>query len=218
MEDVQNQNVSEAQAVEETPAQVPQPEETTPEEAQVPVAQEAQERTVPISVVQKERKQRQELQRRVAELEGSQKLNQYDPNDMEAILSHPFVQELQVKQAKQELTDFARTTLDEFPTLSSVVKKAILKNARGFVNETTTDVETAKLDLRAYIEDIVEESEAETPTAPAPKTFPIATTNVSKTDVPGARPADIQKILEKPIDEWTDAETAIVDSYTLSHK
>lgn len=214
MDDVKPE-VSEAQ-VAEPATQVTQPEETVQPEAQVSVAQEAQERMVPISAVQKERKQRQELQRKLAELEGSQKLNQYSQDDMETVLQHPYVQELLVKQARQELTDFARVTMDEFPGLNPALKKAILKNARGFVNEATTDVETAKLDLRAYIEEVVEENEADTP--PPPKTFPVAATNVSKANVSGARPADIQRILEKPIDEWTDDETAVVETYSQSHK
>ena len=214
MEDVKN-DVS-AETVEETTTEAPQAETETQEAKVETVAQEAAERMVPISVVQKERKQRQELQRKLAEIEGSQKLNSYDPNDLDAILSHPYVQELQIKQAKQELTDYTRTVLDEFPTLHPAVKKAILKNARGFVNETTTDVEVAKLDLRQYIEEIVEETnEAETqPTTP--KTFPVAATNVVKTDVPGVRPADIQKILDKPIDEWTDEEALVVDRFNKS--
>jgi hypothetical protein len=214
MEDVQN-DVS-AKTVEETTTEASQATEQTQEAQVETAAQEAQERMVPISVVQKERKQRQELQKKLAEIEGSQRLNGYDQNDMEQVLSHPYVQELLVKQAKQELTDFARATLDEFPTLNPAVKKAILKNARGFVNETTTDVETAKLDLREYIESIVE-NEAETqPTTP--KTFPVAATNVVKADVPGIRPADIQKILEKPIDEWTDEEASVVETYSRSQK
>ena len=215
MTDVQND--VQAEPVAEVTTPTPQVEEQPQEETKVEeVAQEAVERQVPISVLQKERKQRQEFQRKLAEIEGSQKLSQYDQADMETVMAHPYVQELLIKQAKQELTDYARQTLEEFPTLNPAVKKAILKNARGFVNETTTDVETAKLDLREYIEGILE-GEAETqPTTP--KTFPVAATNVAKTDVPGVRPAEIQKILEKPVDEWTEKETDAIDEYSKSHK
>ena len=214
------ENVSEAQTVEgETTEPVSQTGEQTPEALanaeNQSAAAEAQERTVPVSVVQKERKQRQELQRKIAELEGSQRLNQYDPNDMDTVLQHPFVQELLLKDAKRELTDYARETLDSFPNFSQPLKKAILKNARGFVNENTTDIETAKLDLLEYIESIAE-GEAQDTATPTPKTFPIAATNVSKTDVQGTRPAEIARILEKPIDEWTDADTEAVDRYTKS--
>lgn len=215
MEDVQNENVLE-QTVETTTEQVPQPEEQTSEEKTETASEEAQERMVPISVVQKERKQRQDLQRKVAELEGKQNLNQYDPNDLEAVMQNPFVQELLLKDAKRELTDFARETLDNYPNLHSQVKKAILSNARGFVNERTTDVESAKLDLMDYIESIAEEAQTQTTTPP--KTFKVATTNISTTDAPGARPAEIQKILAKPLDRWTDEEASVVEKFSQTNK
>lgn len=217
MDDVKNENVQ-SETVETTAEESTAPEQTTESsESEAPktpetqaATQEAAERMVPLSVVKEERKKRQELQRKIAEIEGSQKLNQYDPNDLESVLAHPMVQELMVKQAKQELTDYARETLENYPTLNPAVKKAILANVRGFVKETTQDVESAKLDLQEYIDSIVEEADAQPPT---PKSFPVATTNVSKTDISGIKPARIQEILETPVDEWTEEETAIVDKY-----
>lgn len=214
MEDVQNQNVSEAETpVEETTEQVPQPEEQTTETEEV---EAPQERTVPLKALEAERKRRQEFQRKLAEVEGNQKLNGYDPEDLSAVMQHPFVQEMLIKQAKQELTDYARTTLDLYPGLHPAVKKAILGNARGFVNESTTDVETAKLDLAEYIESIAEEAETQNPSIP--KSIKVAATNVSKTDIQGMRPAEIQKILDKPLDSWTDEEATAVEQYSKSTK
>lgn len=214
MEDVKT-NVSEAEeaTVEtETTEQAPQPEEKT----SAPDLEVA-ERTVPYSRFSEVNTKYKEMQRKLAEVEGSRQLEQYDPNDLENVFAHPFVQELLIKQAKQELTDYARQTLDEYPNLHPAVKKAILSNARGFVNETTSDVETAKLDLLEYIEGIAEEA-SETQQTPSPKTFPIATTNVSTTDTPGVKPAEIAKIIAKPVDTWTDEEADAVDSYKKSIK
>lgn len=222
MEDVQNKDNVEQQPVESVPTEAPQAEENNTQEEPVEqtAKQEAVERMVPLTVVQKERKQRQELQRKVAELENKQKMSGYDPADMETIMATPFVQELLVKQAKQELTDYARELLDtNYPNIHPIVKKAILKNARGFVNEATTDVETAKLDLQSYVEEIAEDPDSQVkPEQPAPKQFKVAQTNVSQTSTPGVRPADIQKILNKPIDEWTEDETAKVELYAQSNK
>lgn len=215
LEDVK-ENVSEAPAAtgEETSGQEAQPAEQTTVEPEAPASQEAQERMVPISVVQKERKQRQDLQRKLAEYESQSQLDQYDPTDTEAILAHPFVQELLIKQGKQELTDYAREVLEEYGDLHPQVKKAILRNARGFVNETTTDVESAKIDLLEYIESIAEEAAAQ-PQA-QPKTFPIASTNATA-DHSGVRPAEIAKIIAKPVDSWTDAEEEAVKAYSKNN-
>lgn len=175
-------------------------------------AREAQERMVPISVVQKERKERQELQRRLAEYEQKSKLSQYDENDVSAIMSHPFVQELLIKQAKSELTEFAKGTLDEHPEIPEPVKKAILTNVRGFVKETTTDVESAKIDIQEYIDSLVEQFPAQ---PVQPKTFPVASTTAKET-VSGAKPMDVQQVLDKPVDEWSDDEAKLVDQYKKS--
>lgn len=218
MEDVNNQeNVQESTpqegpAEQDTASENSQAQEQTVENAGQSVTQEAQERMVPISVVQKERKQRQQLQRELAELKGSQQLNQYDPNDMEGVLAHPYVQELMIKQAKQELTDFTREALEEYPNLHPQLKKGILSNVRGFVKETTQDVEAAKLDIIEYIEGLAEEAEAQAAVTPNPKEIKVASTNVTNV-TPATRPADIARILAKPVDEMTETEMKIVDDY-----
>lgn len=216
MEDVKTnetvQNAEQAPA-EETAAQEPQPEEQTTVEPQM--EEVAPEKTVPYSRFKEVNSKFKEMQRRLAEVEGSQKLNQYDPNDTEQVLQHPLVQEMMIKQAKSELTDYARTTLDQYPNLHPAVKKAILGNVRGFVNESTTDVETAKLDLQDYIEGIAEEAEAQVSTPP--KNVQVASTNVPKSDAPGAKPADVQRILDKPMTDWTAEEEKIVADYSAAN-
>lgn len=211
MEDVNTQ----AQATDVAPVEPvttqPEPQqvnETTDTSGQKPAVQEAQERMVPIRVVQEERKQRHEAQRKLAEYEQKSKLSQYDPNDTEALMAHPFVQELLIKQAKSELTTYAREKLDGLPQVPEAVKKAILANVRGFVKETTSDVDSAKIDIDEYIESLLEE----VTTQPQPKVIPVASTQ-QKESASGATPMAVQEILETPVDEWTDEQAKIVDQY-----
>lgn len=213
-QDVNSQEAQQPQAEPETAGQQSLPAEQTNVTPEVSPDVQAQERTVPISVLQGERKKRQELQRQLAAAKSATQLNQYDPEDINMILQHPMVQELILKDAKRELTDYARDAVDQYPALNPQVKKAILKNARGFVNETTTDIEQAKVDLLEYIEEIAAEVEGQQPQTPAQaKGFPVAATNVPTTQNTGARPADIQKILNKSVDSWTDEEVAAVEAY-----
>lgn len=216
MEDVKTEQVT-PQAEPETaeqPSVVEQTAETPTESPDVSV----QERTVPIAALQEERKRRQELQRQLAEKTSAEQFNQYDPEDINAILQHPMVQELMIKDARRELTDFARDTLDQYPGINEQLKKAILKNTRGFVNESTTDIETAKIDILEYIEEIAAEVNQEQNQNPTNKGFKVASTNVAPSQPTGAKPADIQAVLNKPVDEWTDEEAAAVDAYSKSRK
>ncbi len=190
----------------ETPAEQPsQVDDQTPETPVEPV-----ERQIPISVVQKERKLRQEAQRELADLRTKSQLSAYDPADLETVMQHPVVQQMFIKQAKQELTDFTREQLDSYPTVPEQVKKAILKNVRGFVNEDTTDLETAKVDILAYIESLVDEQ-------PVQKGFPVATTNVPVAPAIN-NSAVVDKIQAKAVTEWTDEETATVEEYLKNLK
>lgn len=191
-----------------------QPEQTT-ETPTAPVAekaadaQTAAERMVPISTVQKERKERQELQRKLAEYEQKSKLSQYDENDMQAVMNHPYVQELLIKQAKSELTEFAKGILDEHSEIPDAVKKAITANVRGFVKETTTDVDTAKIDIQEYIDNLVEQMPVQ---AQQPKNFPVAAPK-AQDESSGTNPLEVQQVLEKPVDEWSDDEAKLVAQY-----
>lgn len=212
LDDVKDQSTEALPQAEETADQTSQPDEQTQNTEATPSVETQPERTVPIKVLQEERKRRQELQRQLAERETNQNLSQYDPEDVDAILQHPMVQELIIKQARQELTDYARDALDKYPTIPELVKKAILKNVRGFVNETTSDVETAKIDLSEYIESIADEAGAQ-PTELPSKGFKVANTNVPSTVNAGIKPAEIQNILGKPIDSWTPEEEATVAEY-----
>lgn len=224
MPDVNMANVSEAaepQGEVETPQQASQPEKQTVQETAEPTvdvaaakeAQAPQERTVPYTRFAEINKKYREIERRFNEAQRQQALSGYDPNDWEQITQHPFVQELMVKDAERELGDYAREILDEYQNVHPQVKKAILKNVRGFAKTSTTDVETAKLDLLEYIESIVEGEQ--TPATPV-KSFQVAQTNVAATEPSKARPAQISEIMQKPVDEMTDDEVKLVSDYKKS--
>lgn len=215
MEDV-NQPMDaapEAAEVVETPASEPQaPAKETPEVV-ADKAPAQPERTVPYSAMREERMRRQELQRKLAEIEARSKQFQPQEGDLtfEQVYAHPFVQDLLVKGAERDLKDFTREMLDQYPQIPEGVKKAILKNPRGFVQSTTTDVENAKLDIQEYVEGLLDGTVA----PPVGKAVQVAPTNppVTQTSV---RPAEIEKILQKPVEEMSDEEIKLVDEYKKS--
>lgn len=216
MDDVKP-NAVEPQA--ETPAEQPtQAVEQTPETPDVTPTVEPEvqpERMVPLAELQQERKRRQEAQRKLAEQESSAKLSNYSPEDLDTILQHPMVQDLIIKDARRELTDYAREVLEKYPGFPEIVKKAILKNARGFVNEATTDIETAKVDLLEAIEEYSQEVKAE---PNASKGFPVAATSIPTPAGPTVKSTQIDAILNKDINDWSDDDVAAVEEYSKKTK
>ena len=192
----------------ETETTVPESQQAEQTEVTNPEPQKPVERTIPYSRFAEVNKGYKELQRKLAEFEQKSKLSQYTEDDMGAVMNHPYTQELAIKVAKYELKDFAKEALDEHPEIPESVKKAILNNVRGFVKETTTDVETAKIDIQEYIDSCVEQGQVQ----PTPKAFPVASTTTKET-ASTARPLEVQAILDKPVDEWSDEEGKIVDQY-----
>ena len=176
-----------------------------------------EERMVPLSAVQQERQRRQEAQRELARIKAEGRAQGIDPNDYEAVMSSPFVQELMIKQAKLELTDFARDELEKYPNIPTKFKKQMLKNIRGFVNETTTDVELAKVDILDSIEDLAQDFEPERKIEGRPSEVVVAPTNAGQ-GKPGSRPNEIQKVLNKGIFEMTDDDFNKVDNFKRNAK
>jgi hypothetical protein len=212
MDDVKPESTATETPVEAPTEQSPQPAESIPETPEVPeIPTQPTERTVPLSALAEERKKRQEAQRELAKLRTGNQMSQFDPSDLEQVMQNPFVQELILKDAKRELTDYTRDLLDQqsYSTVPEIVKKAILKNVRGFVNENTSDVETAKVDILEYVEALA----AETQPQPVQKGFPVATTNLPSTETSTVNSNEVNKILNKPIDEWTDEEAAAVGDH-----
>lgn len=217
MDDV-NPTADAASVADATPAATVETDTTQPQSQEVnktaggqPEAQKPIERTIPYSRFSEVNKGYKELQRKLAEYEQKSKLSQYSEDDMGQVMNHPFVQDLLVKQATYELKEFVKDALDGQPEIPENVKKAILSNPRGFVKETTTDVESAKIDIQEYIDSLVEQLSAQLP----PKKFPVAATKVQETSST-ANPVEVQQILEKPVDEWTEDEAKLVTQYKKS--
>lgn len=141
---------------------------------------------------------------------------QGNPEDYEQWMNHPMSRELLVKVARQELTDYAREVLSDskYQALPEIVKKAILSNVRGFVNEDTTDVETAKVDILDYVDNLLEQTEA----APTSKNFPVAAPNGGSNVGKTGTPAQIAEIINKPMDEISDDEAQILEAYRKTRK
>lgn len=221
MDDVTDKQVDETKPAESVPATPSTEGETSTPEANSQKVSEA----IPNPEVenykkalQQERERRKTYERDLAAYKSKEQQGKYDPEDYSQWMSHPYSQELLVKVAKQELTDFARETLadERYSSLNSQVKKAILANVRGFVKEATTDVESAKIDLIDYIEEILQDTEAENPVQPvAPQPFQVAAPNagVSESET---TPAEINSILEKSPLDWTDEETNTLEAYQKS--
>lgn len=135
-----------------------------------------------------------------------------NPEDYEQWVNHPMSRELLVKVARQELTDFTREVFQDtkYQGIPEVVKKAILSNVRGFVNENTTDVEMAKVDILDYIDGLLEETQAAAPTS---KPFPVPAPNGGSNQGKSGTPAQIAELINKPMDELTEDEGLIIESY-----
>ena len=172
------------------------------------------DRTIPYERFAQVNTQMKELKRQLAEARGQSKSSQYDPNDLEVIRQHPYVQDLELKSATAELKRGAEDILKRYPQMPPQVVKAILKNPRGYVNETTQDVPNALVDIEEYLMDLSSEIEGENPSTPQPKSFPVAGTNTPAATQGGTSPAEVQAILKKPLDEWTPAETKLVKEYS----
>ncbi len=207
-----------------TPSQIPQADNQTPvaktAATQPEVVTPPVEKSIPYSRFSEVNAKKRELERELARLKSEGQLRGESPETLEQIMSNPIVQKLLINEAKREVTDYAKEYLDAFPNFPAAVKKAILRNVRGFIKEDTTDPETAKLDVAEYIDEVAADLEKENPaTIPGQKGFPIGPTNTRT--VPqntGTRPADIGKILDKPVNEWTEEDTAKVEAYSKTVK
>jgi len=207
MEDVNPQAQATEVAPVETETTAPESQQGEQTEVVNPEPQKPVERTIPYTRFAEVNKGYKELQRKLAEYEQKTKLSQYTEDDMGAVMNHPYVQELLIKQATHELKDFAKDLLDGHPEIPEPVKKSIMANPRGFVKETTTDVESAKIDIQEYVDALVDQVQPQ-----QPKVFPVASTTTKET-ASTTRPLDVQAILDKPVDEWTEDEAKTVDQY-----
>lgn len=190
--------------------------ETTPEtdiEETVSEPSKPAEQTVPYSRFKKAIERRRRAEKELAKIRGHQILNQasFDTDDLSKIRSHPYVQDLEMRDAKARLKAGAEKILADYPDFPERLKKAILRNPRGFVRETTQDVPNGLLDIEDYIQDTLDELGAEKPESDPTKQVPVAGTNTTVTDQGSNINQKVQDIFSKPITEWTEKDEQILD-------
>ncbi len=169
------------------------------------------EKTIPYSrfkqVNEQMRKYRQDLAK--AREEGRRASQ---PEGLDEIRSHPYVQELEMKQSESQLRRGAEEIMGNYPSLPKQVSKAILRNPRGYVKPDTQDVETGLLDIEEYIQEVMADLESVTPNGAGLKQVPVAGTNQPAANS-SATPAEIQALLKKPVTDWTEAEAKLMEDY-----
>ena len=202
------------------PSQVPQTQPAVLPEAEPAKADSKEEgkednETVPRSALVQERrkwqKRMRDMQRRSAQQPPSY---QPDSNDDEG--KQAYVRNLESQVAESQLKDKTRDLLKDYPELPKNVKRAILRNPLGFCKPGTLDVTTGVLDIQDYVEELLEEVADEEPKT-TPKSVQVAGANTPVTSKPGATPAEVQKVFNKSIDNWTEADIKLVESYKASH-
>jgi len=164
--------------------------------------------------LKQERERVKTLLREQADYKGRKVLENLPGDNLEEVMGHPMVQELQLKVAEFELKEGVKDILENYPDLPKALSSAILKNPRGYVNPATTDVQNALLDIQDYLEGIYPDFQATTRVQP--KTVPVAGTN----KVVGASGlnADIQEILTIPPEEWTPEQEAAIQAYKRTNR
>lgn len=205
----------------------PQGSEPAPQSQGIEPAQPKQEtaseeeRTVPLSVLLEERRKSRE---RIRALQRGQSIRgqttEPTPQPGGQGIDPRYVAELQTKVAIGELQEFARQKVKDYPALPKYLKRAIINNPRGFIKSQTSDVETGKLDIEDFLEDEqarYEDEEAKNMPLVPKKTVHVTGGNTPDSIQPGATPADIQKILNSPVDEWTKTDRERLKEYRESH-
>ena len=229
MGDVKNPNTA-SPTGETTPEVQPQePEQTPKEPISAPVETkpevkpkgetetkpvEEPEETVPKRNYENIQKALKQARQRLAEARKAREPSRARPEDLDDVRQHPYVQELEMDKAENQLRRGAKDILENYPDLPKPVKKAILANPRGYVNRDTQDVENGLLDIEEYVQGVVEDIETEgKPSDSKPKQVPVAGTNQPSATTPSGTPAEIQKILDKPVNEWTEEEQKLIGEH-----
>lgn len=193
------------------------PKEEAPKGATIPTAKvsekgpEVTEKTIPYSRFKEVNDLLKQVQRELAQSRGQEAYRGYSEGDLEQIFAHPFVQQLLLEQAENQLRQGAEEILSRFPNIPKSIAKAITRNPRGYVSPDTTDVQTALLDIEDYVAAIAEEFGEGGPSEPKP--FPIAGTNVSAVPEEETTPAEIAALMKKPPEEWTDEEMKLAEEW-----
>lgn len=155
------------------------------------------------------RKRRSQTQESGTLPQGGQRGTQDNTGQMQQ-----YVQSLEQQVAINQLKDGAKEVLRDFPDMPKHLKQAILRNPRGWVASDTTNVKDGIEDIREYLED--ESANWSTPKPPK-KEVQVAGGNRPDGTQSGATPAEIQAILDTPVDEWTKDQRAALNEYKKSH-
>lgn len=229
MGDVKDPNTA-SPTGETTPEVQPQePEQTSqeptvaPAETQPPAKPEGEtetkpieepEETVPKAHYENVQRALRQARRRLAEARKARQPVRAEPDDLDEVRQHPYVQELEMDKAENQLRRGAEDILKNYPDLPKAIRKAILANPRGYVNRDTQDVENGLLDIEEYVQRVVEDIETGgKPSKSKPKQVPVAGTNQPTATTPSATPAEVQAILDKPVNEWTEAEQELIKEH-----
>jgi len=219
-------NATDQPVVTQTPTTdqpVSQPEAKQPEAPVAPTATEptvdgeakkqVADKMVPYQALKEARAKERKAMRELAKYQNQSQFGQYDPEELGSVRNHPYVQQLEIKQAEAELKRGTEEVFENYPNIPAHIRKAILRNPRGFVSPTTTDVSQALSDIESYLESLNEElADASPAPAPeAPKAFPVAGMNAPAATTGPNIPAEVQRILSKPMDEWTEADNKVID-------
>lgn len=170
---------------------------------------ESTDRTVPYQALRDAREQLRNLKRELAGMRGRQATAGLDPDDLEAIKNHPYVQQLEQQSAMAQLRQGAEEILSRYPQLPKPIAKAILRNPRALIGPETANVPEALVDIEEYIQEVADELEAET--AVTPKQVQVAGTNSPAGIQQGSSPAELDAILKKPVSEWTDEDYKLLE-------
>lgn len=221
MEDVKQPLATEAPASPTTPQGSELGNTKTPAPAAAPVvtppAQAAEERTISSQEhenLKKALKAEREKFRRLRRGQTDRSGVQSAPSDNKDV----YIRQLETKVALSELKSGASKLLKNYPDIPESQKRAILRNPRGYIQAETQDVETGLLDIEDYIESEMELIAEQNPSlTPPKKDVHVAGSNTPDANI-GATPAQIQAILDTPVDEWTPEQRKALKDYRESHK
>lgn len=169
---------------------------------------EPTERMVPYQALRDARDQLRNAKRELAGMRGRQATAGLDPDDLEAIKNHPYVQQLEQQSAVAQLRQGAEEILSRYPQLPQHLARAILRNPRALIGPETASVPEALVDIDEYVQEIVDELGADT--AATPKQVQVAGTNSPAGIQQGTSPAELDAILKKPVSEWTDEDEKLL--------
>lgn len=157
--------------------------------------------------------QNRRLRQQLAETQRNRGQNAVtvNPVNQDGSVNPEYVANLELKTAELELKDGARKLLKSYPDLDKAVKRAILRNPRGFVRQDTQDVQTGLMDIEDYLAELSDAGAVTTSVPPVKKQVPVAGTNIPAATQGGTNDAEVAAILAKPVTEWTEADRAKLD-------